>query len=216
MACTIQVMAHDGSIATNSPGLWALIREDWEVNGRDWTRPGFRALAVYRFGVWRMGVRWRMLRIPLSVMYRWLYRYVRNHYSIELLYTVKVGRRLLIGHQGAIVFHDSTVVGDDCIIRQGVTLGASSHMRAWEAPTLGNGVHVGAGAMILGNIKIGDHARIGANAVVVEDVPPGALAMAEPARIIVRKNLAHGDDVRDTENGPVAAGASMRPAKPSV
>src|SRR5262249_46794413 len=64
-------------------GLWAQIREDWQANGRDWTRPGFRALAVHRFGVWRMGVKPRVLRIPLSFIYRTLYRFVRNHYGIE-------------------------------------------------------------------------------------------------------------------------------------
>ena len=173
--------------AESRMGLWAQWREDYIANGRDWTRPGFRAVAVYRFGVWRMRIRSRVLRMPLSFIYNILYRHVRNHYSIELPYTVKVGRRLMIGPQGAIVFHERTVVGDDCIIRQGVTLGASSHRRAQEAPTLGNGVHVGAGAMILGNIKIGDGAMIGANAVVTCDVPPGAKAVAEPAKIILRQ-----------------------------
>src|SRR5688572_22980725 len=103
--------------------LLAQIREDWQPNGCDWTRPGFRALAVHRFGVWRMKIKRRALRLPFSFIYRMLYRYVRNHYSIELHYTVQVGRRVVIGHQGAIVVHDSSVIGDDCIIRQGVTLG---------------------------------------------------------------------------------------------
>ena len=165
-------------------GLWAQIREDWETNGRDWTRPGFRALAVHRFGVWRMGIKSSLLRKPLSLLYRMLYRYVRNHYSIELFYTVKVGRRVVIGHQGAIVFHEHAEIGDDCLIRHGVTLGAPSQRRSHEAPRLGRGVQVGAGAMILGNITVGDYAAIGANAVVTTNVPPYAKAVAAPARIV--------------------------------
>lgn len=167
-------------------GLVAQIREDWRCNGRDWTRPGFRALAVHRFGVWRMSLTPRIVRMPFSFLYNRLYRYVRNHYSIELYYTVTVGRRVVIGHQGAIVFHDRAEIGDECVIRQGVTLGASSHHRAWEAPKLGTGVQVGAGAMILGDINIGDGAAIGANVVVTCDVPPRAKVPSAPARIVTR------------------------------
>lgn len=165
-------------------GLVAQVREDWRCNSRDWTRPGFRALAVHRFGVWRMKLKPRIVRMPFSFLYNQLYRYVRNHYSIELYYTVTVGRRVVIGHQGAIVIHDSAEIGDECVIRQGVTLGASSHHRAWEAPKLGRGVQVGAGAMILGDINIGNGAAIGANVVVTSDVPPRAKVLSEPARIV--------------------------------
>ncbi len=167
-------------------GLVAQVREDWRCNGRDWSRPGFRALAVHRFGVWRMKLKPRIVRMPFSFLYNQLYRYVRNHYSIELYYTVTVGRRVVIGHQGAIVFHDRAEIGDECVIRQGVTLGASSHHRAWEAPKLGRGVQVGAGAMILGDINIGDGAAIGANVVVTSDVPPMAKVLSDPARIVTR------------------------------
>ena len=167
-------------------GLVAQVREDWRCNGRDWSRPGFRALAVHRFGVWRMKLKPRIVRMPFSFLYNQLYRYVRNHYSIELYYTVAVGRRVVIGHQGAIVIHDSAEIGDECVIRQGVTLGASSHHRAWEAPKLGRGVQVGAGAMILGDINIGDGAAIGANVVVTTDVPPMAKVLSDPARIVTR------------------------------
>ena len=169
-----------------SLGLVAQVREDWRCNGRDWTRPGFRALAVHRFGVWRMSLKPRIVRMPFSFLYNRLYRYVRNHYSIELYYTVTLGRRVVIGHQGAIVFHDRAEIGDECVIRQGVTLGASSHHRAWEAPKLGKGVQVGAGAMILGDIEIGDGAAIGANVVVTSDVPSMAKVLSEPARIVTR------------------------------
>src|SRR5207248_3062801 len=69
-------------------GLFAQLREDWIAHGRDWTRPGFRAVAVHRFGNWRMRIGNKMLRAPFSVIYRMMFRYVRNHYGIELPYSV--------------------------------------------------------------------------------------------------------------------------------
>jgi serine O-acetyltransferase len=165
-------------------GLLRLIHEDWVTNWKDWTRPGFRALVMYRFGVWRMSVKPAVLRRPLSLLYRFMHRWVRNRYGIELHYTATIGRRLLIAHQGAIVIHEGATIGDDCVLRQGVTLGSAGDYSADRAPALGDRVSVGAGAMILGGITVGDDATIGPNAVVLGDVPPGAIATAAPARII--------------------------------
>jgi serine O-acetyltransferase len=162
---------------------WDLIKEDYFANGSDWTKPGFRALAVYRFGVWRMTVRNRQIRAPLSVLYKAAFRYVRNHYGIELPFTVIVGRRLIIEHQSDIVVHGNSVIGDDCILRHGCTLGNKRLDRPMDAPMLGNRVNVGAGAKILGKVLIGDGATIGANAVVVSDIPSGATATGVPARL---------------------------------
>jgi serine O-acetyltransferase len=174
--------------ATN-PSLWELIREDFEAHGRDATRPGFQAVAVYRFGVWRMSVEPKPLRAPLSVLYRALFRTVRNVYGIELPYSAKIGRRVIFEHQHGIVVHGQTVIGDDCIIRQGVTLGIRSMDRLTEAPVLGRGVNVGAGAVIIGPVQVGDGASIGANAVVLKDVPAGALAIGVPAKLTPRSNV---------------------------
>ena len=113
------------------------IREDWEAHGRDWTKPGFRAVAVHRFGNWRMGIRNKVWRAPFGVIYRWFYRKVRNRYGIDLPYTVELGRRVIIEHCGAIVIHGYSKIGDDCILRQGVTLGMRSLDRSKEAPELG-------------------------------------------------------------------------------
>jgi serine O-acetyltransferase len=166
------------------PGLLRQIVEDWNTNGRDWTRPGFQAIAVYRLGRWRMQIRSRLLRAPFSVVYRALYRGTRNFYGIELPYSAQLGRRLVIEHQSGIVIHGNTVIGDDCIIRHGVTLGNRSLDRPFDAPRLGNRVNVGAGAKVLGAVSVGDDAQIGANAVVRSDVPAGALAAGVPARIV--------------------------------
>jgi len=171
-------------LETPQPGLLALLREDWIAHKRDWTRPGFRAVAVHRFGNWRMRIRPKLLRAPFSMIYRALYRHVRNHYGIELSYEVKLGRRVVFEHQGAVVIHGNSRIGDDCIIRHGVTLGNRYLKEHWEAPILGRGVSVGAGAKILGALNIGDGAAIGANAVVLCDVPPGRTAVGIPARIL--------------------------------
>lgn len=164
--------------------LLAQIAEDWRAHGREWTRPGFRAVAVHRFGVWRMGVRPKLLRAPLSLLYRWAFRHCRNRYGIELPYSAALGRGVVIEHQGAIVVHGNSVIGDGCIIRQGCTLGLRSLDDLDAAPVLGRDVSLGAGAVLLGRIRVGDGARIGANAVVLTDVPAGALAVGVPARIV--------------------------------
>ncbi|HBB31975.1 MAG TPA: serine acetyltransferase [Cyanobacteria bacterium UBA8803] len=165
-------------------GLCQQIKEDWIAHGRDWTKPGFRAIAVHRFGVWRMKIKLKLLRAPLSLLYQMLYRKVRNTYGIELPYTVQLGRRVIVEHQHGIVVHGHCSIGDDSIIRQGVTLGNRYLERPFDAPKLGKQVNVGSGAKIFGNVTIGDGANIGANAVVLCDIPARATAVGIPARII--------------------------------
>jgi serine O-acetyltransferase len=196
------------SMSAEQPGLWELIREDFEAHGRDATRPGFQAVAVYRFGVWRMNVEPKLLRAPFSVLYRALYRSVRNFYGIELPYSAKIGRRVIFEHQHGIVVHGETVIGDDCIIRQGVTLGIRNMDKLAEAPVLGRGVNVGAGAKIIGAVNVGDGAAIGANAVVLKDVPAGALAIGVPAQLASRKNGASVTDQPLDERIPKDPSAS--------
>lgn len=160
------------------------IREDWTLQ-RDWTLPGFRAIAVYRIGRWVYVRREGILRNIAFRFYLAMYRYVRNHYGIELPATTRVGRRLLLGHQSGIVIHPHAEIGDDCMIRQNVTIGSVTPDRVFqEAPKLGNGVQVGAGAVIVGKVIIGDGARIGPTAVVLTNVPAGASVFVTPPRII--------------------------------
>jgi serine O-acetyltransferase len=165
-------------------GVLKQTREDWGVHQQDWTQPGFRAIAVHRIGAWLKDVQPKALRAPLFVLYRAMFRYIRNHYGIELPETTTVGRRFLISHQGGIVIHRFAQIGDDCLVRQNVTIGAASHDRWWEAPKLGCGVQVGCGAAILGKVTIGDGVRIGPNVVVMTDIPPGATVVAAPPRVI--------------------------------
>ncbi len=164
--------------------LFEALRQDYRAHGRDWTRPGFRAVAVHRFGVWRMKIGNRYLRAPFSIIYRSAFRYCRNIYGIELPYSVQLGRAVIIEHQGGIVIHGATVIGDGCIIRQNCTLGVRSMDALSDAPILEEDVSVGAGAVILGRVTIGKGASIGANAVVLQDIPAGATAVGIPARVI--------------------------------
>ncbi|BDA66164.1 serine O-acetyltransferase [Rivularia sp. IAM M-261] len=173
----------DNTVSTEL-GFWEQIKEDWKSHGCDWTLPGFRAVAVHRFGVWRMTVQPKLLRAPLSILYRMLFRKIRNGYGIELPYTVNLGRRVVIEHQGGIVIHGYSTIGDDCIIRQGVTLGNRYLNRPLDAPCLGKRVNVGAGAKIFGDVTIGDNVNIGANAVVLSDIPSESTAVGIPAKVI--------------------------------
>jgi serine O-acetyltransferase len=171
------------SIATDDtgPGLVELVREDWRAYGGDWTQPGFRALLLHRIDNWRRRrhVAIRMITAPPM---RFLRVYIRNHYGIELPQQAIIGRRMLIGHQGAIVVHPNARIGDDCVIRQGCTIGAVELRNIDVAPVLGDGVRMGAGAVIIGGVRVGDNARIGPNAVVTKNVAANSVVMAPPPR----------------------------------
>ena len=105
------------------------LREDWKSHYSDWTLPGFRGVAVHRVGAWveqesGRGLMRGPIRIVLRRLHLMMYRYVRNQYGIELPHTVVLGRRVVLGHQSGIVIHPYATIGDDCVIRQNVTIGA--------------------------------------------------------------------------------------------
>ena len=164
------------------------IREDWAMHDRCWTRAGFWTLAVYRFGQWRDRIQWRPLRLPFSFAYRNLFMLVRVITGITLPGRTQIGRRLRFDHSGGIIIHEHSIIGDDCLIRHGVTIGVQ---RTGEtlAPRLGNRVDIGCGAVLLGPITIGDDVVIGANSVVLCDVPACSTAVGVPARVLPRKAL---------------------------
>ena len=146
---------------------------------------GFWALQAYRFGHLRYRFQSKFIRIPMGAIHLLLAKLMEMCTGITIGVSAKIGRRLTIEHSGAIVVHGNAEIGDDCIIRQGVTLGNRRLDDPFGAPKLGHRVNVGAGAKILGRVVIGDDADIGANAVVLQDVPAGALAVGVPARIII-------------------------------
>lgn len=166
-------------------GLREVLKEDWERHGRSLSSPGFHALAVYRLGVWAHHQPWPV-RKAAGAAYQILNTFViRNVYGVEINRKTVIGRRLRIGHHQSVIFGYAAVIGDDCLVRQGLTLGQSNHeQRRNDQPRVGNNVQFGAGATVVGPVRIGDGARIGPNAVVMTNVPAGATAFAAPARIL--------------------------------
>jgi serine O-acetyltransferase len=155
--------------------LRALVCEDFETHGRDLFSQGFWALAVHRFGNWRMGVRSGLLRTPFSLLYRFMFKLVEWTGGISLAYTVKVGRRVHIWHHSGMIL-GALEIGDDVQLRQNVTMGVRRHGDPrWMKPIIGNGCHIGAGAVVVGPIVIGENSVVGANVVIASDVPPESL-----------------------------------------
>ena len=157
------------------------IRADYRAHDRRLSAQGFWVMLVYRYGRWRYGIAPRVIRLPFSALYHVLYKLVQVLTGIELPCEVVVGRNFVIDHFGGIVIHGDVRMGNDCRLRNGVVIGIK---RPGEAgvPVLGDGVDVGAGAKLLGPIRIGNRVCIGANAVVLCDVPDDAIAVGVPVR----------------------------------
>ncbi|MCC7487601.1 MAG: serine O-acetyltransferase [Burkholderiales bacterium] len=149
-------------------------RTGWEVAT---CYPGLHALLLHRAAhrLWQAELKW--LARLMSHLARWLT-------GIEIHPGARIGRRFFIDHGMGVVIGETAEIGDDCTLYHGVTLGGTSWNKGKRHPTLGSGVVIGAGAKVLGPITVGNGARIGSNAVVVKDVPPGATAIGIPARII--------------------------------
>ena len=162
------------------------VRQDLRAHQGDWGAQGFWALLVYRLGRWRYGVRPALLRKLFSFIYKLLYKFVQIITGIELPCEVPIGKNFVIEHSGGIVVSGFASFGDNCRIRNGVVVGLS---RVTDpcAPQFGNNVDIGAGAKVLGNIRIGNNVLIGANAVVLTDVPDNSIAVGVPAVIKARK-----------------------------
>lgn len=164
-----------------------LFRYDGAINARQFWRhffftPGFRFSVALRIARYTRLQRWARfgLRQFMGVM---LYRY-SVRYGITISAETRVGAGLYIGHFGGIHVNRGAVIGNNCNIQQGVTLGKANRGKRIGSPVIGNNVFIGAGAKIIGRIHVGDGAAIGANAVVTKDVPPGAAVAGVPARVI--------------------------------
>jgi serine O-acetyltransferase len=168
--------------------MFERVRQDWQTYEGDIWRQGLWVMWVYRFGQWRYRVRPAWLRKPFSLLYKILRTLIQMLTGIELPCETQIGERLRIEHFGGIIVSGDAVIGDDVILRHGVTIGLKNTKQR-GAPRIGNRVDIGAGAKLLGPIHIGDDAVIGANAVVLRDVPAGALAVGIPARIIERRSV---------------------------
>lgn len=163
----------DGSQNLNPSGisLLALIAEDFRTHDKEWSNQGFWAVFWHRIGNARMSIRPRALRFPLTMLYNVMRKLCQILGGIKLDYTVQLGRRVKIEHFGGMVL-GARSIGDDVTIRQNTTFGIRSVDDLNGKPIIENGVSIGAGAVLVGHIRIGAHSVIGANCVVSEDVPP--------------------------------------------
>jgi serine O-acetyltransferase len=161
--------------------------EDYKCYREGLLAQGFWALQFYRFASIRYMFNSKILRAPFAITYIFLSKFSQVFFGIYIGSHAQIGRRLTIEHFGCIVIHDNAVIGDDVIIRQGVTIGNKSIDAPLDAPTIGNRVSIGAGAKILGAVHIGDDVQIGANAVVITDVPKNSIAVGVPAVIKSKK-----------------------------
>ena len=163
------------------------IRADLAAYKGNWGAQGFWVMLVYRFGRWRYQVKPVLLRKVFSMLYKILFKLIQIITGIELPAEVNIGKNFVIDHFGGIIISGYASFGDDCRIRNGVVVGLKN-VNQPIAPIIGNRVDIGAGAKLLGPIKIGDDVIIGANAVVISDVPNNSIAVGVPATIKPRKN----------------------------
>jgi len=162
--------------------MFANLKEDLKTYKGDWSSQGFWVMVVYRFGCWRYTIKSALFRKPFSLLYKTLYKFIQVITGIELPCEVTVGKNFRIDHFGGIIISGFASFGDNCVIRDGVTVGLR-RVDDPVAPQIGNNVDIGTGAKVLGGITIGDNVVIGANAVVLEDVPSNSIAVGVPARI---------------------------------
>jgi len=140
--------------------------------------PGFHALVYYKISHFFYGLKWLGLA-------RWISERGKHHTGVEIHPGARIGKGLFIDHGAGIVIGETSIIGDNCTIYHGVTLGGRGHAKHTKRhPTIGDNVLIGSGAKLLGNITIGDNANIGANAVILHDVPAGATVVGVPGKIV--------------------------------
>jgi serine O-acetyltransferase len=168
------------------------IKQDFKTYQRDFGAQGFWVMLVYRFGRWRYLVRPTLLRKFFSLIYKILHKIIQIIAGIDLPCEVEIGKAFIIDHFGGIVVSGYAKFGDHCRIRNGVVVGLKN-IDEPGAPIIGNNVDIGAGAKVLGKIRIGNNVLIGANAVVITDVPDNSIAVGVPAVIKARSQVQTSD-----------------------
>jgi serine O-acetyltransferase len=156
--------------------------------------PGLHAVLIHRVAHWFYRHRWFVLARSISQTARFLT-------GIEIHPGARIGQRLFIDHGLGVVIGETAEIGDDVLLYQGVTLGGTGNERGKRHPTLGNRVVVGAGASVLGNVRLGDDVKVGAGSVVVHSVPDGATVVGMPAKVVRTR----GEVLGVLEHGRVAA-----------
>ena len=144
---------------------------------------GLWAVAVYRFGREVRKATIPLIAQVLKIIAFFLFKMVEISTGISVPASARIGKGFYVGHFGGIILHSNVEMGENCSIGSGVVIGTRGNGRT-GTPVIGDNVYIGVGAKLLGPIKIGNNAKIGANAVVLEDVPAGATAIGVPARIM--------------------------------
>jgi serine O-acetyltransferase len=139
--------------------------------------PGFHAILLHRLAH-------RLYRAGYTTLARMISQLSRSLTGIEIHPGAQIGRRFFIDHGMGVVIGETAIIGDDCLLYQGVTLGGTGKEKGKRHPTLGNNVIVGSGAKVLGNITIGNYVRIGAGSVVLKSVPDHSTVVGVPGRIV--------------------------------
>ncbi|HEX2732749.1 MAG TPA: hypothetical protein VHM70_14160 [Polyangiaceae bacterium] len=179
----------DGKRNENPPelSLLELLAEDLRTHDGNLLAPGFLALAVHRFGNWRMGLSSRVVRTPVGIAYRAAHGAVAGLFGIDIPYNSKLGRRVRIEHHGA-VYIGAWAMGDDIVIRHSVTIGLVRRNDT-RAPIIGSGVELGPGACVVGEITVGDGCYVAGNTVLADSLPAGMAAIGIPARQVPKQQL---------------------------
>jgi serine O-acetyltransferase len=148
---------------------------------------GLWAVCVYRFSRWTHTMNIPIISNLMRLVAYFFFKVIEMTTGISIPGSAQIGRGFYVGHFGGIVLHSNVKIGENCSIGPGVVIGTRA-LGKKGVPQIGNNVYIGTGAKILGGITIGDNARIGANAVVVKDVPAGATAVGIPAKILLKSS----------------------------
>ena len=144
--------------------------------------PGLHAIWFHRLAHWLWNRNFKLLARIISHFSRWLT-------GIEIHPGAKIGRRFFIDHGMGVVIGETTEIGNDVTLYHQVTLGGTSTKKGKRHPTIGNNVVIGAGAKVLGPVKVGDNCKIGANSVVIKDVPPNSTVVGIPGKVVRREGI---------------------------
>ena len=166
----------------------AAIHSSWEV----FLYPSFKVMLHYRLAH----------KLYLKKHYflaRWISQRAVRKTGIEIHPGAQIGKGLFIDHGNGVIIVETTIIGDNCTLYQGVTLGGTGKEQGKRHPTLGNNVMVSAGAKVLGSFTIGDNSKIGAGSVVLSEVPPNSTVVGVPGRVVKRNNMAYPQETMDQD-----------------
>ncbi|MCI5584193.1 MAG: serine O-acetyltransferase [Lachnospiraceae bacterium] len=166
----------------------AAIHSSWEV----FLYPSFKVMLHYRLAH----------KLYLKKHYflaRWISQRAVRKTGIEIHPGAQIGKGLFIDHGNGVIIGETTIIGDNCTLYQGVTLGGTGKEQGKRHPTLGNNVMVSAGAKVLGSFTIGDNSKIGAGSVVLSEVPPNSTVVGVPGRVVKRNNMAYPQETMDQD-----------------